>query len=799
MNNNSTGTFKLADINGSNGLTITGPTPEFVSSSRTPVDTFGFPVSNLGDVNGDGFDDFIVAEPDAGDPPEDLSGFSNLDLINRAGKSYVIFGSDNLGATLNLANLNANQGFVIEGEAGGDLSGSAISSAGDVNDDGLDDILIGAPNADPDGRLNAGTTYVIFGQTNIGSSGTIELSNLDSSAGVAINGITGGDFGRVGTRSTDISGADQSGGEVSDIGDINGDGFADIIIAAPGAGEIVEFSNGAFSTDGTGEAYVIFGGANIGDSGDIELSSLDGRNGFLIEGIDTGDNLGSAVSGAGDINGDGLADFIISAPRAGEEVTPYGGNQGETYVIFGRNNIGNSGAFDLTALNGNNGFVVNGIREKDYSGNAVSSAGDLNGDGFEDIIVSSPFAGEETIVTDGFSYYDPKGEAYIIFGGTDVGNSVEIELSSLNGENGFLISGIDGRDSLGAAVSNAGDVNNDGFDDIIVGAPGADPNGEAGAGETYLIFGGSNIGSSGTLDVSSLNGTNGVVFEGIDGDEPDNFEILSDNSGSSVSGLGDINNDGRDDLIISAPTADPNGGAGEAYVIYGFDESPSTPPSPPSETIEGTSGNDSLRGTPDNDAINALAGQDTVRGLAGNDTIAGGNGKDNLFGNLGDDSIIGGQGFDLLSGEAGSDTLEGGLGEDTLRGGADNDILRGNSGFDLLSGNNGNDLLVGGNGNDVLRGDAGDDTLDGGNGNDTLFGGIGADSFVLRAGQGTDNIVNYRDGIDQFVLADGLTFGQIEVVQNITSTDITVSETGEVLASLNSVTANALDANDFVA
>ncbi|MGK7897576.1 MAG: hypothetical protein AB4372_29155 [Xenococcus sp. (in: cyanobacteria)] len=789
MNNIYSSTFQLSDLNGSNGLTIVGPTPEFVTSR----DRFGFPVSNLGDVNGDGFNDFLVAEPDAGDRDDNpiAIGLINLDARNTAGKTYVIFGSNNLGSTIDLDNLNANQGFVIQGESGGDLSGFSISSAGDVNGDGLKDILIGAPKADPNEELNAGTTYVVFGQTNIGSSGTIELSQLGETASFAINGIDGGFFVRAGLRSADIAAADESGRAVSNIGDLNGDGFEDIIIGAPAAGERVEIGDGTYRSDRRGEAYVIFGGADLGDAGDIELSSLDGRNGFGLEGINADDNLGNSLSGAGDINGDGFADFIISAAGAGEEIDRYGSTysdrRGETYIIFGGTDVGNSGTFDLSSLNGHNGFKVQGIEEGDNLGFVVSDAGDINGDGFDDIIVATPFAGK-TYERYGDTYSDPRGEVYVIFGGTDVGNSGEIELSSLDGENGFIISGIEPRDRLGYSASNAGDINGDGKDDILIGAPGGDPRGEVDAGETYLIFGGSNVGSSGTIDLSSLNGKNGLVFEGIDGDDD---SILSDRSGDAVSGLGDVNGDGKDDLIISASNANGNDGRGEAYVVYGFSESPSN-------TIEGTSGNDNLRGTPGNEVINGLAGNDTIRGLAGNDTISGGNGKDTLFANLGDDSLVGGQGFDLLSGEAGNDTLEGGLGADTLRGGANNDVLRGNSGFDLLSGNNGNDLLVGGNGNDVLRGDAGDDTLDGGNGNDTLFGGIGADSFVLSAGEGTDQIIGYRDGIDQFVLADGLTFGQIKVVQNINSTEITLSESGEVLASLNSVTANAIDASDFV-
>ncbi|MEM9273768.1 MAG: FG-GAP-like repeat-containing protein [Cyanobacteria bacterium P01_F01_bin.143] len=198
-----------------------------------------------------------------------------------------------------------------------------------------------------------------------------------------------------------------------------------------------------------------------------------------------------------------------------------------------------------------------------------------------------------------------------------------------------------------------------------------------------------------------------------------------------------------------------------------------------SDVITGTTGNDTLFGTAGNDVFQSLAGSDRIFGLAGNDFI-----QDDI-------------GFDTIQGGDGRDTIIGGRGADVLRGNAGNDIVDGSSGWDTLFGNNNNDTLFGGLGNDELRGDNGNDFLDGGKGNDLIFGGRGADKFVLRAGDGTDRIVDYRDGLDKFVLSGGLEFSDIRTVQNINNTQIQVIATGEFLANLNSVTANALDESDF--
>lgn len=454
---------------------------------------FGTSVSTAGDVNGDGYDDVVVG------------AFGNS---NSAGRAYIYFGG---------TEMNTGADKTVSGE-GTNNFGYSVAAAGDVNGDGYDDVLVGAKGFNsstgrtylyqysltgsdvPDETMNGEAQNNYFGAS-VASAGDV---NGDGYADVIVGAygyssnlgrayiFYGGpnmdnvaDVTMTGEAATKYFGA-----SVASAGDVNGDGYADVIVGASGDSSAI------------GRAYIFYGGNPMNNTADRT---------FIGEGV--GNAFGYAVASAGDMNGDGYSDVIIGA---------YGffGYYGKTYIYYG-------GAFMNTVVD-----VIMTGQTGEWFGISVSTAGDVNGDGYSDVIVG------------GSGLSSSKGRASIFFGGPNLQSGLFTPDISLLGEGA--------GQSFGISVSTAGDVNGDGFSDVIVGANGY---GAGFTGRSYIYFGGDNM--SGLAD---------VYLTGEEG--------LNTYYGTSVSSAGDVNNDGYADVVVGGWNSNANstfakvffGGASMDYI-----------------------------------------------------------------------------------------------------------------------------------------------------------------------------------------------------------------------------------------
>ncbi len=392
-------------------------------------DGLGEAVDGAGDVNGDGYDDVIVGAP----------GY-----IGDVGAVFVYTGS--------ASGLSTTAATTIEGGDPGDVFGRSVSGAGDVNGDGYDDVIVGA-----DGYSSStGRAYVFHG----------------SAAGLSS------------TATTTITGGGTSyylGYSVSDAGDVNADGYADVVVGAYGY------------SSSRGRAYVFLGSASgVSTSANLALT-----------GSSASDGLGTAVAGAGDVNGDGYDDVAIAAPG-------YSSSTGAVYVHHGSaTGAGSSVARTLTGYSASNQF-----------GCAISAAGDVNADGYGDLIVGA------------YAYTSYTGRAYVYHG-----SSAGIPASPAS-----ALTGAAASDYLGYRVGGAGDVNADGYDDVIVGAFGY----SSMRGRAYVYEGSASGVSSGTS--TSLTGS-----------------VAAGRFGAAVAGAGDVDGDGYADVIVGS-----SAGSGAAAVYRGY-------------------------------------------------------------------------------------------------------------------------------------------------------------------------------------------------------------------------------------
>lgn len=387
---------------------------DLVLNGEETLVSFGAAVSSAGDVNNDGYDDFIVGSPE-------------YTTTTDYGRAYIYYG----GALLdNVADVT------MTGEGINNNFGCSVSSAGDVNNDGYSDVIVGAGWY----STNVGRAYIFLGGANMDNSPDVVMTGEGGHFGVWVSsaGNVNGDlysdvivgayrygsstgrayifYGGASMNNTaDVvmngeASNDLFGMSVSTAGDVNGDGFSDVIVG----------SAHDFSEPSKGKAHIFFGGASMDNVADVKMV-----------GEQLADNFGFSVSTAGDVNGDGFSDVAVGASE-------FNGGKGKAFIYFGGT------LMDTTA-----DVLMTGASPTDVFGGIVASLGDMNNDGYSDLIVGSEH------------FESDRGMANIFFGGAQMNNVADITLV-----------GEAPGDDFGLAVSSAGDVNSDGFPDVIVGAQG---------------------------------------------------------------------------------------------------------------------------------------------------------------------------------------------------------------------------------------------------------------------------------------------------------------------------------------
>ncbi len=349
-------------------------------------DAFGQIVGGAGDLNGDGFDDLVV-----GTPQNDDGASQN------AGAAYLLYGAASLSATYQMNGAGVN--VTIIGKGANDYLGLNVIGTGDVNEDGIDDLLIGADQND-DGAANGGAAYILLGGSSLAADFDI--------AGTGVN------------ISIIAKGADRLGRGSWGGGDINGDGFDDAVIGA-------RFNDD--SAVDAGAAYFIFGRFFPAA---ITLDLANAEESVIVTGKGGSDQLGFFSGGAGDVNDDGFFDIIV-AGRLNDD-GPGGNNDGAAYIIYGSTSLASS----IPA--GNSDVTFFGKAATDRLGSSVSGIGDVNYDEFPDLLIGA--FGNADIST-------LAGAAYILFGSETISSEIRMDGSGAN----ITVLGKTGYDYFGLVVS----------------------------------------------------------------------------------------------------------------------------------------------------------------------------------------------------------------------------------------------------------------------------------------------------------------------------------------------------------
>ena len=490
-----------------------------------------------GDINGDGLADIVLGATYSG-------AFSGVP--SGTGGVYVIYGNK---AIMRRRDLATQSDLIITGRHQG---GGYSLAMGDINGDGLSDLAIGAPFANgfvAFRKNKEGLVYIFLGRKNL-------VGNLDISrdADIIVSGA----------ETLDYSGASLA------IADMNGDGLGELIIGVPVSSASLDWSRRL-----SGAVYIVKGKKSLPPRIDLKETAD-----VIIYGAEAHERAGTSLA-TGDFNGDGRADLLIGAPLASPEVNGISRKRsGAAYLLFGRTQMQKD-----VDLKKDADVKFFGTEARDGAGFSVAM-GDINGDGIDDAVIGAPTARHLNVIRRdvfddllGYTDRDPLGEAafrrganggaegetYVVFGGKNVSGVIDLKSQAhvtlygnryeedYSGDVNLIGTGED----AGFAVAT-GDINGDGIDDVLVGAPfgSAQVTATERVGRLYAFFG--SKGLAGTFGLARH--SDFVLY----GHRP------GDRTGATV-GAADVNGDGRDDILVGAPLSRSllgEGVTGRAYLIY---------------------------------------------------------------------------------------------------------------------------------------------------------------------------------------------------------------------------------------
>jgi hypothetical protein len=394
-----------------------------------------------------------------------------------------------------------------EGNFNGDLDaddrfGSSVASAGDLEGDGVIDLAVGAPG-DDDGGDNRGAVWILFMDSN---------GRVDTQAKIS---ETAGLF------SGDLENDDRFGAAVAGLGDLNGDGFSDIAVGAPGDDD---------GGDNRGAVWILFMNADGSVQSSQKVSDQQGNFGGNL---DNNDEFGSALAGIGDFDGDGVPDLAASAPRANSDSV----RSGSVWILFMQ---ANGSVRESRRIDSDNGSFDGNLSEGDSFGSSIASLGDLNADGVTDLAV-------------GANGSDTGGSVWLLF--LNSNGSVGDQRRIASNDSGFEGS-LDDGDGFGSAVAGLGDIDGDGVTELAVGAPGAEDGGED-RGAVWVLF----MRTDGRVeDQLRISSTDGKLDENLDN---------GDRFGSALAALGDLNAADAVDMAVGVPGDDDDkNDAGALLILF---------------------------------------------------------------------------------------------------------------------------------------------------------------------------------------------------------------------------------------